>query len=287
MATKLTQKGWIGRSAGYWSKTGADQKITDLVQGISLRNGTTSTPGSGNLIINGAINIDGILDCRNQVRRKTTILATAKEGQIESTRQAAIDIDQNSAIKLGNGDDILKGTIATNTPPTSWVTSLFGILNMGLIDTGGGDDTITGIHLKKTGMGISNSGTIVMGDGDDLIDALTGGFSGDGYIDMGSGINTVMGIGDQTIDGGGNEKNKILLGAGKYQIVNQEGEGLYKSMGLGAFSISDLNVTTGIPVVMDIDGFGLIGGAGKQASLLRIREGTLVIGNNGNSRYLS
>ncbi len=122
-------------------------------------------------------------------------------------------------IKTGDGNDTIKGN--------STVDSIYnqgGIVNVN-INTGAGNDTIIG-HNNSTSSapGISNEGTVIdTGVGKDTVDALTGGFSGDGMIDLGVGRDLIRGFGEQIVDGGRGfdtaelgidfEENQITLGS--------------------------------------------------------------------------
>ncbi len=125
-------------------------------------------------------------------------------------------ITNSGTIKTENGNDTITGFA---------VGAGSGIGNLGTIETGNGNDTISGVG-ELSGNGIGNSGTIKTGNGNDIIsgdgvsldivnsgtietgndqdtvDALTGGFSGDGMIDLGQGKDLIQGFGQQTVDGG-------------------------------------------------------------------------------------
>ena len=88
------------------------------------------------------------------------------------------------------------------------------------IDTGDGDDTVTGVASSATGeaVGIFNNGVIDGGAGDDVFDALTGGWGGNGRADLGSGNDTVRGFGSGTFDGGVGF-DTLVFNAGTYNIA--------------------------------------------------------------------
>jgi len=83
--------------------------------------------------------------------------------------------------------------------------------------TGKGDDIITGIGSAAGGVGIYNSGEIFTYQGNDTIDALTGGFRGNGKYELKEGNDTVKGFGIGKFDGGVGE-DSLYLPSGSYQF---------------------------------------------------------------------
>ena len=276
-STKLTHQGWIGLTSGKWSTSG-NKTIVNNEDGIGLTTDLTAKTGAGSLHISGQTNtrraavvFDGTLDCTEQKDgSKSTIQGT-------STMGSGV-VSYFGTILLGSGNDKITGIGSLRT----------GISNGGLIRTGGGNDTLRGIGIidpdpDREHYGINNSGTILLGDGDDTVDALIGGLGGNGYIHFGGDRNTLKGFGEQTVYGGGSRESRILLNPGTYYIVDQI-DSTQHDDSTGAFAIKmkeDASAAT-----MDVDGFGLIGGAEYQDGVLKIREGTLVVASDGSARYL-
>ena len=169
---------------------------------------------------------------------------------------------------------INSGSRESNDQITGISTKEYGVAfeNYGEISTGSGNDKITGIG-RNGAIAIRNGGTIYMGAGNDTVDASRGGFTGGGLIDMGDGINTLIGFGEQTVDGGGNKKSRVLLNQGKYTVTTQSDGFLISMFG----DKSEL--------VMDVFGFGLIGGVAKPLGTIELRSGTLTIAANGSASF--
>ena len=76
-----------------------------------------------------------------------------------------------------------------------------GIINFGTLETGEGNDIITGVGGT---VGISNFGTINTGEGNDTITGSGGvvGIDNFGRIDAGNGNDVIQGISGQFVDGG-------------------------------------------------------------------------------------
>jgi hypothetical protein len=125
----------------------------------------------------------------------------------ESDRDWGIYNGFRGIINTGNGEDSIVG-ITTGGDDA-------GILNFeqAAINTGSGDDTIVG----NGAVGIRNNGTINTGSGDDLVNALVGGFDGNGRILLGEGNDVVVGFGSGNFNGG-NGIDMLELAAGKYTI---------------------------------------------------------------------
>ncbi len=97
----------------------------------------------------------------------------------------------DGTIETGKGNDNITGNASDEFGR--------GIGNNSTIATGNGKDNITGSGNR---IGIENSGTIETGNGRDTVDALTGGFAGNGMINLGKGKDLIRGFGEQTVDGG-------------------------------------------------------------------------------------
>lgn len=138
----------------------------------------------------------------------------------------------NNVITLSNGSAKITGTAtaqatAVNTGGEYFDATLAaGIFNAGSLSTGSSNDVITGqatIAVQTLGYpldlaaGILNVGTISTGSGNDILDALTGGFKGNGVANLGSGNDTVRGFGGGYFDGGSNI-DLLTLNKGTYQI---------------------------------------------------------------------
>jgi hypothetical protein len=149
-------------------------------------------------------------------------------------------VNYGGTIDTGAGNDTITGNGISH-----------GIYNSGTINTGGGRDTITG-------NGISNSGTINTGSGRDTVDALQGGFQGEGRIILGAQNDTLKGFGTGTFKGG-TGIDKILFGQGTYTIT-------------GPSIISD-------GVTMNVYEFEKIGGA--SGGLFNFMNGTLTVNSDG------
>ena len=144
------------------------------------------------------------------------------------------------------GNDIIKGTSST----------YYGIFNDGTINTGDGNDRITG--TGGTGSGISNYGTINTGDGNDIVDALEGGFDGDGTTYLDAGNDTLKGFGTGNFYGGAGT-DKLFFGEGTYVISG---------------STVVFNGAT-----MNVNQFEKIGGA--NGGLFTFQDGTLTVSSTG------
>ena len=129
---------------------------------------------------------------------------------------------------------------------------------------------------------IHNEGTILFDrkglQGQDVVDALAGGFSGDGYLEF-TGTNTpiVKGFGGITIGG---KSISLQLNQGTYKIlINAVG-------GLGGTPCSISSI--GSPANMEIEGLFQIGsGISKDTQYRKPQEGTLTIDRNGKLTFES
>ena len=116
-----------------------------------------------------------------------------------------VGIDNEGTINTGKGNDAITGTSTGDD----------GIDNVGTISTGKGNDTITGIAIRADDIddGIDNVGTIDTGNG---YDTITGTSIGDDGIDNEGTIDT--GKGDDTITGTSYEfgtSNEYTIHTGK------------------------------------------------------------------------
>jgi len=131
----------------------------------------------------------------------------------------------------------------------------FGIYNGGTINTGTGNDTITG--SGSTGI-YNDSGTINTGDGKDIVDALEGGFAGNGTTYLDAGNDTLKGFGAGNFYGGAGT-DKLIFGEGTYAI--------------SASTVVFNGVT------MNVNQFEKIGGA--NGGLFTFQDGTLTVSSTG------
>ena len=88
---------------------------------------------------------------------------------------------------------------------------------------------------------------------------------------MGTGVNTFIGFGEQTVEGGGDRRSKVLLNFGTY-VLSPQADG---------FLVTLVGDTT--EAAMDVFGFGMIGNAINPSNALPIRAGTLSIHLNGSA----
>ena len=110
----------------------------------------------------------------------------------------------NRTMNTGAGNDEITGTNAYG-----WgISAYFG----STIDTGEGNDTITGNGIT----GIYNNGIIKTGDGEDSIIA-DGGFNGTGNVFLEDGKDYFKGFGNGIFNGG-NDKDALELTSGSYTI---------------------------------------------------------------------
>jgi hypothetical protein len=182
------------------------------------------------------------------------------------------------------GNDIISGIVDPYSIPTVlpaegfpdwWPGRIPGIYNDigGVIDTGGGNDVITGISQGREGVipdelddgwGIINRGTIDTGNGNDIITGIAqnprglGGISSEesgGIINTGNGDDTIIGTGPA--EGIGISYNTIFdTGKGNDIIVGNGSTGLYN--GSATFNTGDGNDT--ITGNCTSEGYGLYNG---------------------------
>lgn len=155
-------------------------------------------------------------------------------------------------INTGNGSDLVKGTsgddgqglfIGDNSKSASLntgsgndrVIGRAGSASSGIIVSGGsrirmgsGNDKM----IAAAEFGISNSGTIEAGNGNDIVDALIGGFTGDGVTNLGLGNDKLIGFGTGFFDAGSEadlsrHSDLLLLPEGIYTILTIPDENGY------------------------------------------------------------
>lgn len=167
------------------------------------------------------------------------------------------------AIDTGAGNDAITGNGGGDE------NTNIGIYSEGTINTGAGNDAITGsVGGDGDGIfniGIFNNGTINTGAGNDTVDALQGGFGGNGTINLGAGKDTLKGFGTGTFNGG-DGTDRILFGEGVYEITGS--------------TITSSTITG----IMNVTGFENIGGA--SGGLFSFTDGTLAVDNSGNATFV-
>lgn len=149
-----------------------------------------------------------------------------------------------------------------------------------MINTGRGNDTITGSS-------IANSGTIKTGAGKDVIDALKGGFRGIGDPDfdgpigkayLGKGNDTLKGFG-QGIFYGGKGEDRICFGKGTYEIIGTTIRSDYAKNCKDIYLGNGKYETQCVFTVMNVNSFEQIGGT--KGELFAFKNGTLNVDSNG------
>ena len=183
----------------------ADKAISE--KGWEVLEGVAINALAGNDTITGTgtgINNDGI---KNDGTIKTG------DGNDTITGTGGTGIFNNGAINTGAGNDRIIGT--------GYGLFSDGIENNGAINTGAGNDTIIGtgynIFNGLDGTGIFNYGTINTGAGKDIVDALEGGFAGNGTTYLDAGNDTLKGFGTGNFYGGAGT-DKLFFGEGTYVI---------------------------------------------------------------------
>jgi hypothetical protein len=141
---------------------------------------------------------------------------------------------------------------------------LFGteqIVNTGIANTLAGDDVITGIVTQDSGTGIYNIGTLNTGDGNDIVSGkgagINSGIGNGGYIDTGDDNDVIIGIntgGDGngiTNSGGGIYGGTIDTGNGNDIIIgiaitsNLSSKGIYNSATINTGNGNDSIISQG------------------------------------------
>jgi hypothetical protein len=317
MATTLTKKGWFGKTSGAWSKTGSNT-VVDTVDGIKLNAQLHATfphqvlpntsldpisTGDGYLTLTGdaskKVNSQNFWSNAGILNRGVLVVGN---GGCNIIGTGGTGISSSTMMFFGDGNNTITGNggIGTSNPVPQYATILTatGISNHGSIQFGNGNNTLTGNGSKKivnpelqssngnsfgngyTGM--YNLGDITFGNGNNTVNALQGGFDGDGYIEFGSGENTIKGFGQMSIDGGDNAQTKLLLNPGTYQIIANGTGGSYVPFQItqtGAWSQSNGQYSK-----MDITGIPLIGAA-SGANPLSLKQGTYTVDSKGKITY--
>ena len=243
-ATSTT--GWVVNDGIVVDALGGNDRITgggSLFYGI-INDGTINT-GAGNDRITGpgGIYTEGTINTGNGndmiTGRCTNDLGIINYGTLGIINYGTID--------TGDGNDTITGTSTGNG---------VGILNSGTINTGDGNDRITG--TSSSGYGILNNETINTGDGNDIVDALEGGFGGNGTTYLDDGNDTLKGFGTGNFYGGAGT-DKLIFGEGTYVIS-------------GSTVVFD-------GVIMNVNQFEQIGGA--NGGLFTFGDGTLTVSSTG------
>lgn len=279
MTTQLTQKGWSNGSSGNWTKR-AD-KVKDKRKGILQSSRVTSETRAGDDLILGeasslsGVNINGNLRTQagndNIKGQSTSTSGIYNEGTINTGQEN----DKIRGISSGSRGLENQGSIFTedgNDKITGKSNSQEGITNSGYLSMGGGSDTLQASGVLAA---LRNDSYISMGQGSDLVNCLNGGFSGKGRIDLDTGFDTVIGFGDQEINGGG-DRDTLLLKEGRYKISN------YTDQWGNTYG---KQITNEDNVTMIVDSIESIGSAlsKKQVDL---DNGTLLINAMGEVSYL-
>jgi len=119
--------------------------------------------------------------------------------------------NQGSSLRSGGGNNVVIGDASGGVQTT-------GIFNTGEIRFDSGDDSLIGVAMGGTNnSGIGNFGTIKMRGGNDIVDALIGGFSGNGTTLLGGGDDDLIGFGTGLFNGGAGF-DTIRLGTGVYEF---------------------------------------------------------------------
>jgi len=318
MATTLTKKGWFGKTSGAWSKTGSNT-VVDTVDGIKLNAPILNqvlpnvslypiSTGDGYLTLTGDAtkNINGNNYWSNRGILNHGVLVVGNGGCTISG-SGGTGISSSNMMFFGDGNNSVTGNGSTGNyiPQTygyPYALLATGIENWGSIQFGNGNNILTGNGYKRKvlpkspsnnvnsyasiyGNGsaaINNQGNITFGTGNNTVNALNGGFDGDGYIEFGDGQNTIKGFGQMSIDGGGNAQTKLLLNPGTYQIsANGTGESYvpFQITQTGAWSQSNSQYSK-----MDITGIPLIGAA-SGTNPLSLKQGTYTVDSKGIITY--
>lgn len=208
MPTQLTETGWEdanGNPLGIWTNQ-AD--TVDTGDGIRVALDVTANTLSGDDTIFESFDINAGIINRGTIKTENGrdtisgggrsfgiinqgIIETGNDHDTISGRFGNIaSIDNSGTIRTGAGNDEITGSEGFGT----------GIVNTGMIETGSGCDIISGSSIFSAG--IDNSGMIETGKDRDTVDALSGGFSGGGTINLDNGDDLIRGFGTQIVDGG-------------------------------------------------------------------------------------
>lgn len=236
--------GWYVEAGVVVDALAGDDKITGTVTsldgiGDGINNvGAINTGEGDDTIMGTSIGDDGI--------DNEGIINTGKGNDTITGSSYEFGLSNEGTINTGKGNDTITGTSIGS----------HGIDNVGTINTGKGDDTITGTSIGDDG--IYNVGTINTGEGNDLVNALKGGFGGNGSTFLGGNNDTLKGFGTGSFYGG-TGIDKILFGQGTYTVS-------------GTTIVSD-------GVTMNVNEFETIGGANE--GLFAFKDGTLIVDSGG------
>lgn len=179
-------------------------------------------------------------------------------------KATASGLSNAGRLRLADGDDRLIGLVDDALEGRA-----YGLANTksrrsgeaGEIKTGEGDDLVRGSARAGADQraGIFNQGLIDTQAGDDTVDALIGGFAGQGVTRLGLGDDALIGFGRGFFDAGGgfdltSQSDRILLPEGVYSISTTFDEN-------GYFVLSKDGVD------MLIQGFEFIGSASAPGAL--------------------
>ena len=160
-----------------------------------------------------------------------------------------------------------------------------GIYNLYRIETGSGNDLIRAVSDPVTGVAIDNGGLISTARGNDTIDALTGGFAGNGLVSLGRGDDVLKGFGTGYFTGGSGQ-DQVLFGEGTYEIQQIDPsafapriEGLKLRKYIGKLDQGDVFRVSSAGTEMTIALFESVGGA--NGGLFSLASGTLVVDSAG------
>lgn len=276
----LTSKGWTGSSSGTWSTKSNIARDTKWPVTNDWRKGKNINTLAGNDIISGKENLiddsPGIdlsettlnMGEGNDIAEGTgrwsaglslyvsQLITEGGNDRVVGQGAGGIFLDE-SFINTGAGDDEIIGGALDEYSETGIYLSSYRDSISG-IDTGEGNDKITGYAYEGKGImiwekctismgagddmltvyttnsdtryrdsGISNYGAVSMGDGNDVISALGNWAYGfysstlngeNSYFDMGNGDDTVKGFGYGQIRGG-DGVDKLLLPEGTYTVT--------------------------------------------------------------------
>jgi hypothetical protein len=209
-------------------ETGAGGDIVDA-NGIS-NSGLISTGPGGDLVIGQPF--DGFYGIENSSR---IIMDSGNDRIVASGIYKGIWNHGQALISTGDGNDTIQAALSEE-----FGADQYAIANEGLIRTGRGNDLIrTSLYGTRGGSPIDNSGSIVTGKGADVVDALWGGFFGDGLKNLGSGRDRLWGFGTGLFRGG-TGIDTLVFTPGRYAIERLGGGefligGLMRVSGFEAF----------------------------------------------------
>jgi len=195
----------------------------------------------------------------------------------------------NYALYNDLGRSINTGLGADRISAISISAGGYGIYNLGTIDTtkaadntqntdDNGKDVITGDSVSGLsalpveayvggGTGIFNSGIIRTGGGTDVVDAISGGFGGNGQVFLGAGKDSLLGFGAGSFYGEADIDN-ITLSPGSYSLTYAPFTPANPRPTRATSSVNATITEAAAPgVEMKIFGFEGIGGSGNLAGL--------------------